>query len=134
MIMMMKDKDQKKRCSLLLSRMAAVVLAGLGYALFCIKTGWYIPCILRLYTGYRCPGCGVSHMCTSLLQLKFSEAFRYNPAVFLMLPALGVLGLQLCITYIRDGKPRLSRGYSFLAGGMVVVLVIFGIVRNILGF
>ncbi len=55
----------------------------LGY--FNIDIG--IPCLFRLATGIKCPGCGLTHAFAHLLKLEFSEAWEHNKLAFIVLPA-----------------------------------------------
>lgn len=131
---MRRESPKRKRCRKLLLWMATAISAGLIYAFFCFYTGLFIPCMFRLFTGLRCPGCGISHMCLALLRLQFKEAFTANPAVLLMLPFLGILALLLMRQYVQLGKIELSKRQNLLVSIMVVFFVIFGIIRNLIGF
>ena len=44
-----------------------------------------IPCIFHEITGLYCPGCGVTKLTFSLLELDFYQAFRANPLIFILL-------------------------------------------------
>ena len=44
-----------------------------------------IPCIFHELTGLYCPGCGITRMFFAIIELKFYDAFRYNPLVFILL-------------------------------------------------
>ena len=50
---------QRKRLIYTLAVWCAVLAAGIGYGLFCVKTGMGIPCVLHEVTGLECPGCGM---------------------------------------------------------------------------
>lgn len=43
-------------------------------------------CMLRLLTGYDCPGCGSQRALHALLHGRVAEAWSYNPAVFFAVP------------------------------------------------
>ena len=104
--------------------------AGLGYAAFVQKTGWASPCLFREVTGYLCPGCGVTRMCLSLLQLDLAAAFSYNPALFLLTPIFAVIFVPYLAGYIRSGKRELSRAQNRMLYVCIAVLLVFGVVRN----
>ena len=40
-----------------------------------------IPCLLRTFTGYYCPGCGGTRAVYALLHLKLWRSFCYHPMV-----------------------------------------------------
>jgi hypothetical protein len=64
-----------------------------GYFIFSlILFGYFgidigIPCLFRLATGLKCPGCGLSHAFAHLLKLEFAEAWEHNKLAFIVLPA-----------------------------------------------
>ncbi|MCI6020027.1 MAG: DUF2752 domain-containing protein [Clostridiales bacterium] len=110
----------------------AVILAAGGlYALFYLKTGIGIPCMFRLVTGLKCPGCGVTHMCAALLHMDFKAAWESNPAIFSMLPAGAVLFVYTVYVYIREGRWPGQRWYNIIIGVMIAVMTVFGVVRNL---
>ncbi len=110
---------------------AALVL-GLGYAWIVPRFGG-IPCVFRLITGLRCPGCGVTRMCICILHGDFAGAVRENMAVFCMLPAFALLLITRSVDYVRTGRRSLFRWENVMAWIMIAVLLAFGVIRNILG-
>ena len=111
---------------------AALLVFGLGYAFAASRIGG-IPCAFHQVTGLKCPGCGVTRMCLSLLRGDFAEAFHQNAAIFCLLPLGVVLAVSRCVSYVKTGSKRLSRWENRLVLFMVAVLVLFGIVRNFAG-
>lgn len=122
----------RARCVRLLLRSSAFLAAGLLYALFMTTTGLAIPCVFRLITGYLCPGCGVSSMCLHLLHLDFAGAWHSNPAIMALLPLGGAVAVDLSVRYVRCGVARPGKFSSAAMIFMIMVLVIFGFLRNIL--
>ena len=94
-----------------------------SFFLLYLKLGIYIPCLFRKLTGFYCPGCGITRMFLSLLQLDFYQAFRYNPLVFILF-ALFILFKILRINFSKKSKEYAS--YLLL-----VVVIFYGILRNI---
>ena len=86
-------------------------------------TGIGIPCVFREITGLYCPGCGMTRLVISLLELDPVQAFRYNMLAFFLAP-MYLIYLKLA----RSGKTRLS---SVLAAVMVAMTVAFGVLRNL---
>lgn len=123
----------KKRVYNLVIALTLIVGLGMGYAFFLVKTGIATPCMIHLITGLYCPGCGVSRMCLSILQGDFYRAFRYNPMLFLILPLLGFYFIRQAVNYIRGVKWQMSNWESIVWKVLVVVLIIFGVVRNLPG-
>lgn len=112
---------------------AAILVGGCAYALFCRRTGWGIPCPFHAVTGLNCPGCGVSRMLLSLLRLDFRAAFRHNAVLLCMLPLLLALIGFWIYRYIRFGTRSFGKRLQALELILVVILVVWGVVRNVIG-
>lgn len=108
-----------------------LLAAGALYVLFIHFTHWNIPCVFRLITGLKCPGCGVTGVCWSLLHRDFKAAFRANPAIFCLLPLMVLTASRLIYLYIRYGKRR-DKTTQIAVYFIIAVLLIFGVLRNIL--
>lgn len=106
--------------------------AGLLYGWFFLHTGIGIPCPIRLVTGFKCPGCGVTHMCAALLRLDISAAFAANPMVLLLSPVLAAVFLPAFWGYLKNGRFRLGRVQNIAVWICILLLLVFGVVRNIL--
>ena len=114
---------------------AILMVAGLSYLIVASKLGG-IPCVFHLITGLKCPGCGVTRMLLSMLRGNFKQAFSYNSAVFCMIPFGLMLALSICFRYVFHGKSKnevLRRLEYILTWGMLVILILFGIIRNVIG-
>ncbi len=103
------------------------------YYLMVTLTPLYIPCVFHLVTGLACPGCGVSTLLVKLSRLDIMGAISENYCIALLIP----VWLISFIVYAA-GYPRLlrnnSKGLNIIAWGSIILLIIFGIVRNIPGF
>lgn len=121
----------RRRLIKLCLTIAGIGAAGLLYALFVSVTGIGIPCVFRLVTGLKCPGCGVSRMCMALLHLDFKTAWHSNPAVMAMLPLGTAVALDVCVRYVRTGRVATGRASGVAVIFMIAVLVVFGVLRNI---
>lgn len=109
-----------------------LLVVGIGYGIFVQETGLAIPCLFHQITGFQCPGCGVTRMCVALLQLDLEKAFQSNQALFLLAPVLGIVFLKYLVDYIRTGTWKLNRIQSYTLYVCIVMLVVFGIARNVL--
>ena len=109
--------------------LAAFFAAGIVYYL--IPDGIRIKCPVFEITGFYCPGCGVTRMCLNLIDLKFYEAFRSNCGVFVCMPFLAVFFGIRWYGWIKTGKPSYSTPMKIMVWTMIVILLIFGIMRNI---
>lgn len=122
----------KKRLQNTMKKYAALLCIGLAYFIWVFFTGWSIPCVIHLLTGYQCPACGITRMMVALLSGQFLEAYSYNPFLFFNLPII-----LFCIGYadwyyVKTGK-RITNKLSVVLWLEVFFLVVFGIVRNIIG-
>lgn len=89
-----------------------------------------LVCPFHFITGLYCPGCGVSRMCLALLRLDVDGAFRANAALTLMAPFGALFAVQMAVKYVRGGSADLSRVQSAAVVGAIVILVVFGVLRN----
>lgn len=67
---------------------AMVLAAGFAYYL-AARFFFAVPCVFRTLTGFKCPGCGITHMLIAELQLDFAQAYAANPALYLLQPVVG---------------------------------------------
>jgi hypothetical protein len=81
--------------------------AGFGIAVSALyaTTGFGFPCPLRTLTGWDCPLCGGTRLGSELLHGHLGAAFVQNPAVFVLLVVLSVLGVAWVVETL--GGPRL---------------------------
>ncbi|MGI5971693.1 MAG: DUF2752 domain-containing protein [Oscillospiraceae bacterium] len=112
----------------------AAVFIGAAYAAWCYFTNLGIPCLFQKLTGLCCPGCGTGRMINALLRFDLEAAFRYNEAVFLMLPVLVLIGLDRFVGYLKTGSAQLRGFERRIITAAAFLLVIFGLLRNISGF
>jgi hypothetical protein len=93
---------------------------------------WLPGCLFHRFTGWLCPGCGMTRAAHAALHGDPGAAFRFNPLGMVLLPAALVgIGLEL-LGWVR-GKPLPLR---FRVGGrwawaVFGVLVVFWVLRNI---
>lgn len=121
----------QKRLKQVLLQVAIALAAGLLYAWLISKIGFGIPCLFKTVTGLDCPSCGISRMCMALLHLRFADAFRYNPAIFCLLPLLAAVAIAWIVRYVRYGSTNPQRWMNSAIIFMTCVLILFGIARNL---
>ena len=109
--------------------MAAVLTLGLLYLLIVEKLGRGIPCLFFEFTGYRCPGCGVTRMFRALAHLDVAPAFHCNAAAMVILPFVGFQTLAEHRT--PPPSERLKLFFRRMDWFFIAVLLVFGAVRNI---
>lgn len=125
----MKSRIKKICCY----RIIALVI-GIFYASFVTTTGFGLPCLFNTITGLKCPGCGITHMCISILHGDFKSAMQYNFVLFWLTPLFVYLIGDYLFRYIKTGTFKLLKWQSILTYIIIGILVIFGIIRNIGGF
>ena len=122
----------KQRLRRLSAGLALVLAAGLGYAGWVHLTHLALPCPFHAVTGLWCPGCGVTRMCLALLRLDISAAWQANAVLLVLLPFLGLLLAYRGVVYVRRGSCHTAAWDNILLSTMIVVLLIWGIVRNVI--
>ena len=128
---MTKEKTQK------ILRALAVIGIPLLLALLAVflieKIGGGLPCPFFKVTGYRCPGCGNTRAAMALVHLRFRESLRFNyayPAEFFYLGKVYVIA---AVNFVRTGKLHYLPKYPALEIAFLVLLIAWGVVRNLLG-
>lgn len=112
----------------------AIALAALiAYALFVHFTGLAIPCLFHTVTRLNCPGCGISRFGISVLQLKWSEAIRYNYMAPLIVIYVAYVIVSASVCYIRTGLWKVTPKPAWLNWVFLALLLIWSIFRNIFG-
>ncbi len=124
--------DRSRRLRRVLGGCALLLAAGLGYALWVRLTGLALPCPFHAVTGLLCPGCGATRLCLALLRGDWAAAWAANPALLILLPALGLLAVRMAARYVREGQAAGPRWENTLCWILIVLLVLWGVVRNLL--
>jgi len=91
-----------------------------------------IPCPIYYSTHLYCPGCGTARALHSLLHLKFYQAFRFNPAVVILLPFLTVYCVIRGYEFVTYKENVIDRRIPYqLLIANIIALFVFGILRNL---
>ena len=122
----------KKRLIKVIIRDVLLLLILIGYYFLNKKTEFYIPCIFHEITGYKCPGCGITHLVFALLKLNIHEAFISNPLVFIYMPFIIFYFVYLDYLYIYDKKDKiLNKIPNYIWIILIIITLIYGIIRNV---
>ena len=94
---------------------------------------WWLKCPLFQLTGWQCPLCGLQRGVHAFLHGDLLAAWRYNPALWLLFPYVGVWLLGSC-----SERVARSRVYAWATSSRVVLAVIlllcsWGVARNVWG-
>lgn len=131
---MQEENKTKKQYAFFLSMKKKLIstfillLLLIGYLVLGNKFHIYIDCPIKKITGLYCPGCGITRMLFSIIQLDFYQAFRYNPLIFLSLPIIIVFIIDKIIT---KEEPLYNKVSTKIWIIIIVIFIIYGILRNI---
>ncbi len=117
----------------------AIVVAGLAMTGF---GAWWLAtwgaadspaiCGLNRWTGYHCPGCGMTRAAEAFLHGDWWQAFRFNPLGILVMPLLAAMALPEIIGWVKDEPPkrwlRLNHRWAI---ALAVAVIAFGVLRNL---
>jgi len=124
----------KKRLTRVLILNLSLLIIFIIYYIVSQRIGIYIPCIFRLITGYKCPGCGITHYLFHLVNLDLKGAFLDNPFVFISLPILLVYYVIANYNYVKYDNPNKVVIPNYLSYSLVIIALLFAIARNIWNF
>jgi len=88
-------------------------------------------CVVNRFTGLYCAGCGMTRAVYSLIQLDFYQAFRYNVLSIILLPIIILYVLFEIYAKVFDKTNIMNRIPSWIWYTIAIVVVVFGIIRNI---
>ena len=110
-----------------------IVVLVVIYALIFNITGFGIPCVFRVVTGLKCPGCGMTHALGAMLQGDFRAAAGYNILSVTLVPILGIYFLLKVVQYVRKGEQEFKiLEVVFLLMCAILCLCYFFIRNNII--
>ena len=123
--------EEKKRAKRFLREIGWILVMGTAYAIWFSFTGIGIPCPIRAVTGYRCPGCGITHCAVILVHGRVREAFEANQFVFILAPFGLIYGIWRAVRYIRDGSEEISIPETIVFAILLIFAIAFAFYRNI---
>lgn len=92
----------------------------------------FLPvCPLYSMTGFACPGCGLTRGFHALFHGDFLTALDYNALIPGFAVVLGFLFLSMLSVTVRGRGFGISMLSPKLLTGVLVVLLVFGVVRNL---
>ncbi len=94
------------------------------------RTGFFLPCMFRLLTGFTCPGCGITRALHHVLHGHFINAFTLNPLFVLLLPILFFALLRYSMIVMRGRVPRPNALPPVYIYALFFVILSFWIFRN----
>ena len=113
-----------------LKPIAILLILGFAYLFFFQRFEIGIPCIFYTVTGYKCPGCGMTHALSEIWNGNYAGAMEYNALSLTVLPLVCIYLLY------RSIREALGKGegfhiweYIFLSV-MLIIALIYGYERN----
>lgn len=90
------------------------------------------PCPYKEFFGLDCITCGTTRMIKAIFIGDFNQAFRFNPAIFIITPFAFIFTVFEAVAFIRGKTNVLRKIIPFWVYIVVLVLLLaFGIIRNI---
>ncbi len=127
-----KEQIKKRLIMVIVLNVGAMILGGLLYFMY-DRTGEGVPCLIYKYTGFYCPGCGVTRMLYTLIhEHDITRAFRYNAMLAVTLPVAAVLYIPQLVVFVRTGG--LSDWLGTAAKIWGIMMILFCVLRNIPAF
>lgn len=125
----------KKRLLQVVKIYIILLFVLISYYYINMYTGVFIPCVFRELTGFKCPGCGITHMFFDLINFRFKDAFYDNPLVFIYLPFIVAYFVYLSYLYIYNKKDNiLVKMPKVYLAIVIIITIIYGIIRNVYNF
>jgi hypothetical protein len=90
---------------------------------------FYPACFFHQLTGLHCPGCGSLRAVHHLTHGEILTAFHCNPLLIAALPFAGLLAFR----WLKQGSAMAGASLGKVAGIILVVLLLFGVLRNLPG-
>ncbi len=99
---------------------------ALGFIVYIGAFELFIPdtsnCLIKMFTGYPCPTCGITRAHKSVLHGDFSEAFHWHPLWFLVGPAFIIIMLRKDKFFEKIFKCKILWG--IIIGAVLITYVI----------
>ncbi len=93
--------------------------------------GFYPPCLVRMLTGFYCPGCGTTRALHQLLHGNVLSALDFNPLLVVAVPFLAYGFVSYVLTGLRGrGFPRIFTS-SAATWAIYTIIIAYTVLRNI---
>ena len=126
------NKKVKKRIKFLLFIFLILSILIFFYRFLALNYNLFIPCLFYEFTGFYCPGCGITRLLFALVSLDFYQAFRYNSLLFIALPFIGYCFIDYIVKFIFFREDFLYKKVnSNVWYILLVIIVLYGVIRNI---
>ena len=127
------SKEQFNRFKRVVLRTTLFIIAGILYAVIIKVLGRGIPCVFHEITGLRCPGCGITHSIMCFLAFDIQGAIQSNALSVAIILFIIWTFVYTSYKYVKTGIYRLSAGGNIPEISFLVSLILWGIIRNLIG-
>ena len=99
-----------------------------------IDYGWMPRCLVKQFTGFSCPGCGLLRAVHAALHGRFAEAVSYNYWLVLTVPYVAALVVVRLLPKgaVKEKTQRLL-GSRCVIGFYIATFLAWFVVRNVWG-
>ena len=122
--------DEKSRLRRHLVTYLCVLAAGAVYFIWLKLTGVGIPCVFREFTGWSCPGCGVTTLIMSIAAGRFDLAKAANPFLYYTWPLIPGFLIWNEVKVIKGKTYKADKMINILLLIYVISFIAFGVLRN----
>jgi hypothetical protein len=124
--------EKKKRIKTLFFVMAILMAIAIGYYVLYLKfPEFVVKCFFKETTGFMCPGCGVTRMLVNFMELNFIKGIKYNMFLGITLPFVIYIIVYSGYLYVVEKKD--NKVFNVSCYVYVALLVVWGVIRNIIG-
>lgn len=90
-----------------------------------------LPCLFNKVTGLKCAGCGMTRAGHQILHWNLSEAWNFNPLIFVITPVAMYLVLQSVLReWFSVRLPSVKMPvWAYIALGLLII--VYTVIRNI---
>ncbi len=127
------DTEKLKRIRRVAFIATLFIVIGIIYVAVVSFLKFGIPCVFYELTGLKCPGCGITRAIISMLHFRIYDAMTYNALAFLIIAYILFIFINTSWVYIKSGIYHLSAGKEYISVIFLILLVAWGIVRNVIG-
>jgi len=117
-----------------------LAIAGVGAMVLGAGVVWYFDpttasffpfCPLLRFTGFACPGCGLTRGLHALLHGDVLTALDFNALIPLFLLVFGYLFASLLSIAVRGRGLMVEKWNLWILWGLLAAMIAFGVLRNL---
>ena len=112
---------------------AAAILVGSAAVWYFdpLKESFFPVCPLYRFTGYACPGCGLTRAFHAMFHGDILAAMDFNALVPVFAVLLGIFFVSLVLYAIRGRGLGIDVFKPYALWTFLIILILFGVLRNL---